>query len=85
MPNALLEVLAIGTPVVATDCPGGIREIQEAAGPIDLVPVEDAAALATAIISVLRQSVEHRRKAQIIESLGRFDPQQIAAEYSKLL
>jgi len=85
MPNALLEVLAVGTPAVATDCPGGIREIQEAAGPIDLVPVEDAAALATAIISVLRQSVEHRRKAQIIESLGRFDPQQSAAEYSKLL
>src|SRR5690242_3629185 len=31
LPNALLEALALGTPVVATDCPGGVREVQKSA------------------------------------------------------
>ena len=84
MPNALLEALALGTPAVATDCPGGVREIKQAVGALDLVPAEDAAALATAIISALGKPAEQRRKLEVA-ALDRFDPQQIAAEYSKLL
>src|SRR5215470_2933480 len=84
MPNALLEGLALGTPAVATDCPGGIREIQQAVGSIDLVPVEDAAALALAIICALCKPAEYHRKPAAV-TLDKFDPQLIAAEYSKLL
>jgi glycosyltransferase involved in cell wall biosynthesis len=83
MPNALLECLALGTPAVATDCPGGIREIQQAVGSIDLVPVEDAAALAAAIISALCKPAECREKP-MAAALNNFNPQQIAAEYSRL-
>src|SRR5262249_8123276 len=50
-PNVLLEALAIGTPIIATNCPGALQEIQSSHNQISLVASEDAAALAEAIIS----------------------------------
>jgi len=52
-PNVLTESLALGTPVVATDCRSGPREItrQGLYGP--LVPVGDVAALAREILRIL--------------------------------
>lgn len=49
----LIEALAVGTPVVATDCPSGPSEIlaQGEYGP--LVAVDDDAALATAMLDTL--------------------------------
>jgi len=47
--NVLVEALAVGTPVVATDCPVGPREILEGGRFGDLVTVGDAVAMARAI------------------------------------
>jgi glycosyltransferase involved in cell wall biosynthesis len=49
----LIEALALGTPVVATDCPSGPREILAGGGLGRLVAVGDDAAMAEAILSTL--------------------------------
>jgi glycosyltransferase involved in cell wall biosynthesis len=52
-PNALTEALALGIPVVATDCPSGPREILDGGRLAPLVPVGDVPALADAIHQML--------------------------------
>lgn len=49
MPNAMLQALACGVPIVSTDCPGGPAEILENGRWGRLVPVNDAIAMAKAI------------------------------------
>ena len=83
--NALLEVLALGVPVVATDCPGGVREIQKWAREIVLAPPEDHVALAAGIVAALSKPIGERPSArQVTESLGDFDLQDVVREYSRL-
>lgn len=52
-PNVLAEALYLGTPVVATDCRSGPREVLDDGRYGPLVPVGDDAALATAIEATL--------------------------------
>ncbi|MBK1629185.1 glycosyl transferase [Thiohalocapsa halophila] len=53
MPLVLVEALALGTAVVATDCPSGPRELLADGDQGWLVPVGDAAALAAALAATL--------------------------------
>jgi len=57
LPNALLEAIAVGTPVVSTDCPSGPDEILEHGRYGRLVPVGDQQEIARAIFATLRSSV----------------------------
>ena len=54
LPGVLVEAMALGTPVVSTNCPSGPEEILEGGKYGPLVPVGDPQALAEAILHVLR-------------------------------
>jgi glycosyltransferase involved in cell wall biosynthesis len=52
-PNVIVEAMACGLPIVATDCPGGPRRILEDGRHGRLVPMGDAAAVAEALARTL--------------------------------
>ena len=77
LPSTLIESLAVGTPVVSTDCPHGPREILEGGRFGELVPVNDPAAMSKAIIrsienpldgSTLKTAAERFRDTRIARS-----------------
>lgn len=59
-PNVLTEALAVGTPVVSTDCPSGPREILANGKYGELVPMNDHHAMAQAIIRTLNDPPDSR-------------------------
>ncbi|QCQ21183.1 glycosyltransferase [Desulfoglaeba alkanexedens] len=63
-PNALTEALALGTPVVATDCPSGPREILRGGDVAPLVPMRDPDAMARTILDVLDNPPDTERLRQ---------------------
>lgn len=64
LPTVIIEALALGTPVVATDCPGGSSEILEAGKYGQLVPMKNPVALAQAMVRTLEtpQDKAHLKK-----------------------
>jgi glycosyltransferase involved in cell wall biosynthesis len=56
LPTVVIEALALGTPVVSTDCRSGPREILEGGQLGRLVPIQDPQALAAAIAATLDEA-----------------------------
>ena len=82
LPAVLIEALACGTPVVATDCPTGPREILEGGRWGLLVPRSDPAALARGIIDTLETEPDRdalRRRG------SEFSLAEATAKYTTLL
>ncbi len=81
-----IEALAVGTPVVATDCPGAVREILAACQLARLVPPSDPTALAEGIVSALntpRRVLESN--SQLGPFLSRFDVKTVMRDYEEVL
>jgi glycosyltransferase involved in cell wall biosynthesis len=85
LPNAVIEAVACGLPVVCTDCPSGPREILLAGAGGQLVPVGDVNATAIAIVRYLNEpslAEEHIARGQA--ELHRFDSATVARKYALL-
>ena len=82
LPNALIEALACGCPVVSTNCPSGPQEILANGKFGPLVPVGDHLALAQAIL----QTLEHPPNVESLRSrAAEFDIQTISGQYLQAL
>ncbi len=81
-PNALTEALAVGTPVVATDCPSGPREILRGGEVAPLVPMGDVPARAAAMATVLDHPPE---VASLKAAAAAYTVEQSSASYLSLL
>ncbi|MGB3545810.1 MAG: glycosyltransferase [Saprospiraceae bacterium] len=57
LPNVLIEAMAVGTPVVSTNCPSGAAEILAEGQYGELVGIGDSQAMAAAILKVLNGDV----------------------------
>lgn len=82
LPTVLLEAMACGCPVVATDCPSGPDEILEGGKHGPLVPMADPEALATAILEALSHPVD---TAQLKARAMHFSFENSIANYGNLL
>lgn len=77
----LVEALAVGLPVVSTDCPYGPRYILEDGKHGRLVPVGDAERMAAAIAETLDAP---RQPERLIARARDFDSREIARRYAEL-
>lgn len=79
--NVVVEAMACGTPVVATDCPSGPAEILEGGLWGSLVPIGDFEKLADTIL----QSLSMDCKPNVTERARQFSIDKIASQYYQLL
>ena len=77
----LIEAMAVGVPVVSTNCPNGPFEVLKGGELGSLVPVGDLSALTEAILGVL----EGRVRSPGDLDLGSFQKEQAVRSYLKLL
>jgi glycosyltransferase involved in cell wall biosynthesis len=80
-PNVIAEALALGRPVVATDCPGDTAELLKRGEWGRLVPVGDPASMAAAILATLDDPDPPDGRLRAAE----FSPTRVAAAYLDVL
>jgi glycosyltransferase involved in cell wall biosynthesis len=80
--NVVIEALACGAAIVATDCPGGPAEILECGRFGQVVAPEDEVAMAAAISRMLRSSPD---RAALQQHAATFSIEKTARQYVQLL
>lgn len=85
-PNALLEAMALGLPVVAFDCPSGPSAIITHGVDGLLVAADDVAALADSMARLMADRDErHRLGKSAVSVLDRFGIAAVLAEWERLI
>lgn len=87
MPNSIMEAMALGIPVVSTDCPcGGPAELIEDGENGILVPVGDAYALADAFRKILsNQEYADKLGENAYNITKELNPEKVNSEWKKYL
>ena len=84
--NVVTEAMACGTPVIATDCPHGPREILEDGKWGSLVPVANVDALADAMRAALANPEQQQARATAARShVTRFEAGRITRQYEQAI
>jgi glycosyltransferase involved in cell wall biosynthesis len=81
-PNVLTEAMALGTPVVSTDCPSGPEELLDGGRIAPLVPVGDWHTLADTMVQVLDQPMASETLQQAVRE---YNAETSANRYLKIL
>jgi len=81
LPTVLIEALAVGTPIMSTDCPDGPREILAGGRYGKLVPVGDHRALSLAI----EETLEHPEAPDSREATLPYEMQTACGKYAELI
>lgn len=85
-PNVLIEALAVGLPVVATDCQSGPREILCDGRYGLLVPPENPQALSAAMIRIATDAeLRTQLSAAAPSAVSRYDLDRIASQWEEVL
>lgn len=82
LPTVLIEAIACGCPVVATNCPSGPDEILENGFYGALVPIENFQALAEAMLKTLENPPT---KELLMERSNQYSTEKVVATYLSLL
>jgi len=82
LPTVLIEALACGCPIVATDCPSGPREILAEGQYGRLVPVGDIERMADAVVATLDDPPE---REGLMSRADDFRPERILDEYERFI
>jgi glycosyltransferase involved in cell wall biosynthesis len=85
MPNVVLEALACGLPIVAFDCPHGVREIVRDGVNGRLLPPEDVGALTAALLDLLRDPPALARlRAAAVDSIRAFTAPVVSGRWNAI-
>lgn len=79
LPNTVIEAMACGTPVVASDCPGGTRELVRNGENGMLFDNEDIAGLTTALDDILGRLTEFPENT-VRDSIAHLHPDTVFAK-----
>jgi glycosyltransferase involved in cell wall biosynthesis len=82
LPTVLIEAMACGCPVVATDCPSGPRTILAGGTYGPLVDVGDDSGLADAVLSTL---AEPPTSGTLVDRARDFAPETVLDDYESFL
>ncbi len=85
LPNAVLEALALGTPVVATNGPGGMKEIAQHSSGVRFTALDDPVCFAETVVKALGEGKLTCSRQSSSTFLKTFGVESVTAQYEELL